>query len=64
MPWNWSKPENEQAKVLLNYDRPTREGSPTLPRPYFVQVPGFELIVFIGALVIVGLILKHKKKKK
>ena len=64
MPWNWSKPQGQQADVLLNYDNPTVENGPVLPYPHTVQAPGFETIIFIIALIAVVLIFKYKKKDK
>jgi len=64
MPWNWSKPQGQQADVLLNYDNPTVENGPVLPYPNTVQAPGFETIIFIIALIAVVLIFKYKKKDK
>ena len=36
----------------------------TLPRPKFVQVPGFETLVFILSLIVVILIFKYRKKDR
>jgi len=62
MPWNYSKNSDEQAPELLNYDRPDKEKYSVLPHPYFVQVPGFELLVLIIAMIVVAVIFKKKKK--
>jgi hypothetical protein len=64
MPWNWTKPQGQQADVLLNYDNPKVENGPVLPYPHTVQAPGFETIIFIIALIAVVLIFKYKKKDK
>ncbi|UCH72490.1 MAG: hypothetical protein JSW62_02785 [Thermoplasmatales archaeon] len=69
VPWNWSKPYNENRKEnLLNYDKysDTKDvkDQVLLPYPTRVQAPGFELIVFLVSLIVVLLIFKKRKKNK
>lgn len=42
----------------------TSPPSVSLPRPRFIQVPGFELLVFLISLIGVAFIIKHKKSRK
>lgn len=70
MPWNWSKPKDKQAPVLLNYDHYDIDGDQNpnndilLPHPRAVFAPGFEVLVFLISLVVVVLIFKKRKKNR
>jgi len=68
VPWNWSKPHDEQASVLLNYDDYDNEKPAStqilLPRPTSVSAPGFETVLFLVAIIGIVLIFKYKKKNR
>ena len=61
---NWSKPKDEQAPVLLNYDNVGNKDSPLLPHPRSVSAPGFEIILFLVSLGVVVLVFKKRKKDR
>ena len=67
-PWNWSKPFDEQAPVLLNYDdydsdKPVNTQI-LLPRPTSVSAPGFETVLFLLSIMAIVLIFKYNKKNR
>ena len=68
--WNWTKTADNQASDLLNYDTYNADNDGNinndvlLPYPTTVQVPGFELAIFMISLIAVVLIFKYKKKDK
>ena len=72
MPFNWTKFRNDESQdpVLLNYDNYDPKSDKSideqvlLPYPRSIQVPGFETIIFLLALVAVILIVRYKKKDK
>jgi len=58
---------NESYYFIIGDEDDIGEKTPevaTMPQPEFVQVPGFETIIFIISLLSVVLILKYKKKNK
>jgi len=69
MPWNWSSSKKNQAPITLNYDTfdTDNDGNPEndilLPHPRSVQVPGFELMVFIISFILAILLFKFRKKE-
>jgi hypothetical protein len=68
LPWNWSKPFDKQAPVLLNYDdydsdKPVNTQI-LLPRPTSVSAPGFETVLFLLSIIAIVLIFKYKKKNR
>ena len=75
MPWNWTKTPGNQAEVILNYDYADTNKNGViepdelnnrelLPHPHYVNVPGFEAIIFLISLIAVVLILKYRKKDR
>ena len=67
-PWNWSKPFDEQAPVLLNYDdydsdKPVNTQI-LLPRPTSVSAPGFETVLFLLSIMAIVLIFKYNRKNR
>jgi len=78
VPWDWTKkPELQKREYILNFDYANTKDSGDeskvidadefnnknlLPHYHSVQTPGFEIIIFLAAILAVVLIFKYKKK--